>query len=111
MMHYSVNTTDFSFSGDLTTSFEDGIYLVTCIPLELTGYGYTKSEALKSFDVMLNEYIKYTVDGKRVEKDLVKYGFKLNRCKDRIEASKRTGGKNIFIRSYRSDTSIYLYDQ
>jgi len=63
----------------LFTFIEDNVHVVYSPALDLYGYGNDEHEARHSFKVSLDEYVKYTTDKKTVEKDLKKYGWKIDK--------------------------------
>jgi hypothetical protein len=59
-------------------AFKDGnIYNVYCPALNLCGCGYTETEAHKSFNVVLKEYLKYTTENQTLVADLESLGWKI----------------------------------
>ena len=48
-----------------------------CPALNLSGYGESESEARNSFEVVLSEYLRYTVNKKSLSEDLKKHGWKI----------------------------------
>lgn len=61
------------------TFIEDNLHVVFSPALDLYGYGNDEHEARHSFEVSLQEYVKYTSNKKTVEKDLRKYGWKVDK--------------------------------
>jgi len=60
--------------------FEDGGYQVLyCPPLDLTGYGTTEQEAKQSFEIVLDEYFKYTANKGTLLEDLTNLGWKIKK--------------------------------
>jgi len=54
---------------------EDGTFIAYCPALDLSGYGKTESEAKKSFEIVLNEFLKYTANKNTLEDELKKLGW------------------------------------
>lgn len=54
---------------------EDGVYFAHVPPLDISGYGYTETEAKKSLDVMLEEFFVYTTANKTLEGELKRLGW------------------------------------
>jgi hypothetical protein len=60
----------------LITFEEDGSHIVYCPPLDLSGYGDTEEEAIRSFHVTLDEFFKYTTNKGTLWKELERLGWK-----------------------------------
>lgn len=60
---------------------EDNIIMAYCPILDITGYGRNEDEAIKSFHVMLNEFLEYTEENKTLHAELTKLGWKFNQRK------------------------------
>lgn len=58
---------------------EDGMHYVYCPPLDLIGYGTTNQEARDSWEVVLEEYFKYTLNKRTLIKDLENRGWCVRR--------------------------------
>ena len=57
-------------------SFDDnGCKVVYCPALDLSGYGRTEDEAKESFQVTLEEFFRYTINKKTLDKVLSKLGW------------------------------------
>jgi len=63
---------------------EDGIFYVYSPALDLTGYGNSDDEAMKSFQTMLEEFVHYTENKKTVYKELERLGWTINAKKKRV---------------------------
>jgi len=63
---------------------EEGVHFVYSPALDLTGYGTTGKEAMKSFSVVLEEFVKYTENKKTVYKELMRLGWTVNQRKKRV---------------------------
>ena len=57
---------------------DDSIHYVYCPALDITGYGYTDSEAKNSFDKTLELYLNYTINKGTFAADLKAHGWNLN---------------------------------
>lgn len=55
---------------------ESNIFIIYCPALDLSGYGESDTEAKKSFEVTLNEYIRYAVNKGTLDDDLKAHGWK-----------------------------------
>ncbi len=64
---------------------EDGIKYVYSPALDLTGYGNSDAEAMKSFQVVLSEFIHYTENKKTIYKELERLGWTVNAKKRSVE--------------------------
>lgn len=62
---------------------EDTNYIFYCPALDLSGYGSTESEASESFNVVLSEYFRYTVNKKTLASDLKRLGWKVRKSMSR----------------------------
>ncbi|RYX82687.1 hypothetical protein EON73_04185 [bacterium] len=64
---------------------EDGIKYVYSPALDLTGYGISDTEAQKSFETVLEEFIHYTDNKKTIYKELERLGWTVNAKKKRVQ--------------------------
>lgn len=55
---------------------ESNTYIIYCPALDLSGYGESDSEAKRSFEVTLHEYIRYAVNKGTLDEDLRAHGWK-----------------------------------
>jgi hypothetical protein len=62
---------------DIIIFTEGNSIIVYCPPLDLTGYGLTEPEARQSFEIVLSEYFRYTLNKNTLKEDLLKMGWKL----------------------------------
>jgi predicted RNase H-like HicB family nuclease len=60
---------------DLIEYEEDCIFYVYCPPLDLIGYGSTQTEARASWEIVLEEYFRYTLNKNTLVKDLESRGW------------------------------------
>lgn len=60
---------------------EDGLYFVYSPALDLTGYGKTHKEARASYDVAMEEFLKYTSNLQTAHQVLENLGWKISRKK------------------------------
>lgn len=60
---------------DMIDFQEDGIFCTYSPALDLVGYGNTQQEAHNSWEVVLAEYLKFTVENNTLQKDLTKHGW------------------------------------
>lgn len=63
----------------------DGSKIIYCPSLDLIGYGKTKIEAHKSFETVLEEYLKYAENKKILMVDLLQLGWKISIENTQIE--------------------------
>ena len=63
----------------LISFFEDNCFITYCPALDLSGYGENETEANKSFEEVLSEYFKYTVNKKTLAEDLKKMGWTIRK--------------------------------
>jgi hypothetical protein len=64
---------------------EDGLFFVYSPALDLTGYGKTHEEARDSYNVAMEEFIKYTTNKKTTAEVLANLGWNVSK-KKRISA-------------------------
>lgn len=57
---------------------EDESTIAYCPALNLNGYGQSEAEARDSFEVVLSEYLRYTLNKKSLGSDLQKFGWKIH---------------------------------
>lgn len=63
-------------------SFEDsGSQVIYCPALDLSGYGKTEEEARSSFETVLEEFLRYTINKGTLVEDLESLGWKRSRSK------------------------------
>lgn len=93
---------------------ENGCKIIYCPALDLSGYGMTEDEAKESFQISLEEFFRYTIRKKTLEKVLTKLGWTLKSKKkmtppsmDVMLANNRTF-RNIFNRHSFSKTSASI---
>lgn len=58
---------------------EDETHIAYCPALSLSGYGKTEAQAKESFEVVLDEYLRYTTNKNTLADDLVKYGWTIKK--------------------------------
>lgn len=56
---------------------QDNVVVSYCPALDLSGYGNTETESNKSFETVLAEYFRYTLNKNTLADDLKKMGWKL----------------------------------
>ena len=56
---------------------DENIYNIYCPTLNLVGCGYTENEAHESFNIVLDEYIRYTTEHQTLIADLKQNGWKI----------------------------------
>ena len=55
---------------------QDGVFISYAPALDLSGCGHSLEEAKKSFETVLTEYLKYTIQNGTLEKDLLEHKWK-----------------------------------
>lgn len=60
---------------DMIDFVENGIFCTYAPALDLVGYGKTQEAARQSFEVVMQEYIEFTIDKKTLAADLQKHGW------------------------------------
>ena len=58
---------------------EDDNFMIYSPALDVTGYGKTKEEAMRSFDISLKEFFRYTVNKSTIGKELIRLGWEFNK--------------------------------
>jgi len=74
---------------ELYSFVDDGVYIVYCPALDLSGYGYSIEEAKKSFSEVFKQHITYCINKNTLYEDLLKHGWNVRGKKSRdIKAPK-----------------------
>ena len=68
----------------IVTFKEDDCFFVYCPSLDLIGYGYTEQEANDSFNIVIDEYLKYTTEHGTLIADLEQRGWKIKDNRKKI---------------------------
>jgi hypothetical protein len=63
----------------LISFIEGNCFITYCPALDLSGYGENEVEANKSFEEVLSEYFKYTVNKKTLAEDLKRMGWTIRK--------------------------------
>ena len=64
---------------------EDSVYFAYSPSLDVTGYGVSEDEAKTSFEITLNEFIKYTANKDTLYEELEHLGWSVNKKKHKME--------------------------
>ena len=75
---YQQGKTHIRLNLDIIIFIEGKNTLVYCPPLDLTGYGSTELEARQSFETVISEYFRYTLNKNTLKTDLLKLGWKIS---------------------------------
>lgn len=81
---YSNGRENVEFSVSIFLWEENSIFYVYSPALDITGYGLTKEEARESFEIVLEEFIKYTHNKKTIFQELENLGWAVNKRKKRV---------------------------
>jgi hypothetical protein len=73
MSNISVKSTKLS----LIAYKDDEAYYSYCPALDLIGYGNNEQEAQQSFEIVLEEYLRYTTENNTLIADLKEHGWKI----------------------------------
>lgn len=65
---------------------EDSTFFAYAPSLDLIGYGDTEEESAESFRIVLEEYLKYTINKGTTIADLRRLGWKITKSRDGIKA-------------------------
>lgn len=60
---------------------EKNMFYIYCAPLDLYGYGINEVDARNSFNIVLAEFFKYTINKKTFEKELTRLGWKITKSR------------------------------
>jgi hypothetical protein len=64
--------------GTPVISYKDGnLNVIYCPFLDLYGYGHTLTEAKKSFQIVLEEFLKFTIEKNTLVSELKRLGWKI----------------------------------
>ena len=63
----------------LITFQEEDACVAYCPALDLSGYGDSEEEAKVSYETVLSEYLKYTINKKSLASDLESHGWRLKK--------------------------------
>lgn len=58
---------------------EDGVQIIYCPALDVSGYGNDENEAKKSFEIVLEEFFRYTLNKKTFLSELTRMGWKVKK--------------------------------
>jgi hypothetical protein len=72
-----VNSEKIEVRLDMIDFVEDGIFYTYAPALDLVGYGKSKNDAHKSFEIVLQEYIAHTISKKTLAADLQRHGWQI----------------------------------
>ena len=74
----------FNISLSILVWEDDGIHYIYSPALDLTGYGTSSVEAQESFEIMLDEFVRYTENKKTIYQELERLGWTVNKKKKRV---------------------------
>jgi hypothetical protein len=60
---------------------EEGLYFIYSPALDLTGYGKTDEEAKESYNLAMEEFLKYTVNKETIYQELERLGWTISNKK------------------------------
>jgi hypothetical protein len=60
---------------------EDGLYFIYSPALDLTGYGKTEKEAKQSYNLAIEEFLKYTTHKETILQELERLGWTISKKK------------------------------
>lgn len=83
------NSNDFKKSIDCKVDIlmyeEDGIHYVYSPALDLVGYGKTGEEALASWEVVIEEYLRYGLEKDTLANDLKSHGWSIKKSTNELQ--------------------------
>lgn len=93
----------------ILTFEEEGIHYVYSPALDLTGYGNSEPEAMRSFNTMLEEFVHYTENKKTIYKELERLGWTVNPKKKRVHPplEEQMLEDNETYRDLKSQPNVY----
>lgn len=68
-------TEHISIEIDVFVYEEDGFQIAFCPALELSAFGETKEEAIKSFETTIKLHFEYLIENNTLEADLMEHGW------------------------------------
>lgn len=68
---------------DVYLFMDEDAYIAYAPSLDLSGYGETEEEAMKSFSIVIEEYISYGLSRRTLIKDLKAHGWKVKSFRQR----------------------------
>ena len=60
---------------DVVFFMENNVWIAYAPALDLSGYDYTEDGAKRSFQIVLEEYLRYSVQNHTLENDLAQHGW------------------------------------
>lgn len=69
---------------DVYVFMEDNTYIAYAPSLDLSGYGKSEEDAIKSFSIVIEEYFSYGLSNNTLIKDLRAHGWKNKSFRQRI---------------------------
>ncbi len=60
---------------DLYSFLDSSTYIIYCPALDMSGYGNTEEEALKSFEITFSSSMEYMINKNTIHEDLKKHGW------------------------------------
>lgn len=75
---YHQGNTQIRLNLDIIIFSEGESIIVYCPPLDLSGYGENETTARKSFETVLAEYLRYTLNKNTLKDDLHRLGWKIH---------------------------------
>ena len=60
---------------DVFIYLNDGCFITYAPALDLCGYGENEEEAKASFEIVLHEYLKFAIENKTLNSDLIAHGW------------------------------------
>ena len=67
----------------LISFIDDNTHIFYCPALDLSGYGIDETDARTSFDIVLEEYLNYTINKGTLWSDLKKLGWTVKKSKQK----------------------------
>ena len=82
---YDSGRTSIEVNLALLEFMEDDNFIIYSPALDVSGYGKTKAEALKSFEIGLEEFFSYTIEKGTFEKELIRLGWEFDRQRTKFK--------------------------
>ncbi len=93
---------------DVILETEHGITTAYCPALELSSYGDDEDDAQKSFEVVLQDFLEYTMEKGTLERELLRLGWTLKQVP---EPQYRPPARNEAITKKIGSSQVHLIEQ
>lgn len=77
--HFRSDHGNINFNIFLLSFKEDDAHIVYAPQLDVSGYGNSKEEAFNSFNIVIEEFLSYTINKKTLHDELIRLGWQLKK--------------------------------